>query len=237
MNVLTKAASVIFVLCIPVLLVTTAVRLAANEERLYEYGFNKFEVSEATGLSDAELRDFTDQLIIYFNSDAEFLDTEVFTGRELVHMKDVKGLIQLAYVFQLAALIFVALFIVGNVALRRRAFGRMLGRHLIWASGLTVGLLALFGFWAAADFDSLFLLFHLVGFSNDLWQANPGDNMLLMFPPEFFNDAALFVAAAIIGAAVVIGGISWVALRLGRRPDGEVMPAVPETGKDARVDA
>jgi len=37
------------------LLLTTDLRFAANDIRLYEYGFNKYEVSAATGLDKEEL--------------------------------------------------------------------------------------------------------------------------------------------------------------------------------------
>jgi len=235
-NVLARAASVLFVLCIPVLLVTTNVRLAANEERLYEYGFDKFDAAEATGLSDAELRDFAGQMITYFNSGEELLQTDVFTPRELAHLKDVKGLIGLAHTLQLTSLAYIALYIIANIALRGRALGRKLATQLTWGSGATIGLLAFFGFWAAVDFDSLFLLFHLVGFSNDLWQVNPDENMLRMFPPAFFNAAALFVAAAIIGEALIVGGAAWMVLRRGRKLGSDLVPDLSEAGSDPRAE-
>jgi len=212
-----KAAAILFIICIPVFLVTTNVRMAANQQRLYEYGFDRFDVGAAVGLTDAELSDFAARLIDYFNSDEELLDTELFNKRELSHLKDVKGLIQLDYAFQIASLSFLVLFVAANFAVRRRAFGRVLARYLLWASGLTIGLLALFGLWASTDFGSLFLLFHLVGFRNDLWQLDPGDNMLQMFPPEFFNEAALFAGGATIVEALVIGGAAWAVLRATRR--------------------
>lgn len=196
------------------LLLTTDLRFAANDIRLYQYGFNKYQVSAATGLDNAELVDAADRMITYFNSDEEFFETDLFNQRELAHLKDVKGLIQLAFYLQLASLAYIAVYVVINFALRRGAFWPSLAKYVIWGSGTTIALLAVFGLWAVIDFDSLFLLFHLVGFSNDLWQLYPGDNMLLMFPQGFFNDAALFVAAAAIGEAIIIGGISWGFLKL-----------------------
>jgi integral membrane protein (TIGR01906 family) len=195
-------------------LLTTDLRLAANDIRLYQYGFNKYQVSAATGLDNEELVDAADRMITYFNSDEEFFETDLFNQRELAHLKDVKGLIQLAFYLQLASLAYIAVYVVINFALRRGAFWPSLAKYVIWGSGTTIALLAVSGLWAVINFDSLFLLFHLVGFSNDLWQLYPGDNMLLMFPQEFFNDAALFVAAAAIGEAIIIGGIAWGFLKL-----------------------
>lgn len=219
MKALTAITSILFVICVPMLLLTTDLRFAANDIRLYEYGFNKYEVSAATGLDNEELLSVADQMVTYFNSDEEFLDIDIFNQRELTHLKDVKGLIQLAYRLQLASLAYIVVYILINFALRRGAFWRDLARRLIWGSGATIALLAVLGLWGVIDFDSLFLLFHLVSFSNELWQLFPGDKLLLMFPQGFFNDAALFVAAAAIGEAIIIGGVAWGLLALRGKAD------------------
>jgi len=217
MKALTAITSILFIICIPMLLLTTDLRFAANNVRLYEYGFNKYEVSAATGLDNEELLSVADQMVTYFNSEEELLDIDIFNQRELTHLKDVKGLIQLAYRLQWASLAYIVAYVVINFVLRRGAFWRGLARRLIWGSGATIALLAVLGLWAVTDFDSLFLLFHLVSFSNELWQLSPGDRLLLMFPQGFFNDAALFIAAAAIGEAIIIGGVAWGVLVLRRR--------------------
>jgi integral membrane protein (TIGR01906 family) len=214
---LSALSIILFVVCIPILLITTNLRLAANETRLYEYGFDKYDVSAATGLDAAELRDFANRMITYFNSDNELFETELYNERELSHLKDVKGLIRLSFYLQLASGIYIVLYIAGSFVLRRRAFWRDLARRLVWGGGTTVAFLAVFGFWAVTDFDSLFLLFHLVGFRNDLWQLYPGDTMLLMFPQGFFNDASMFVAGATMVEAIIIAGAAWGLPRLIRR--------------------
>ncbi|MFC1848256.1 TIGR01906 family membrane protein [Chloroflexota bacterium] len=218
MKALSALSIILFVICVSTLLITTNLRLAVNEDRLYEYGFNKFDVGAKTGLDDTELHDFANQMIAYFNSGDVLFEPDpvTFTDRELEHLKDVKGLIKLAYYLQYASLTYVCLYVIGNFVVRRGAFWRDLAKRLFWGGGTTVALLAFFGLWATTDFDSLFLLFHLVGFRNDLWQLNPADNMLQMFPQGFFNEAALFVAAATILEAVIIGGSAWGIPRLRR---------------------
>ena len=223
MRAVTAIATVLFVISVPVLLLSTDLRLAATDIRLYEYGFDKYDASAATGLEKEELLAVAGDIITYFNSDQELLDTDVFSERAVAHMKDVKGLVQLACRVQLAALAVIVVYAVAGFVLRRGAFWRDLARRLIWGSGATIALLVLVGLWALVDFESLFLLFHLAGFRNDLWQLYPGDNMLLMFPPGFFNDAALFVAGAAVVEAAIIGGAAWGLLRLRNRADsGEV---------------
>jgi integral membrane protein (TIGR01906 family) len=205
--------TILFIICIPLLLITSNLRFAVNDIRLYEYGFNKYHVSEDTGLDKGNLTEIAHKLITYFNSDAEFVDISVFNRRDTDHLKDVKGLIQLAYRLQFISLAYIAIYIGFNLLLLGGAFWRQLARRLIWGSWTTIALLAVLGIIALVDFDQLFLLFHLVSFRNDLWQLYPGDKLLAMFPEGFFNDAALFVGGAIIAEAIVIGVAAWGFLR------------------------
>ena len=229
LKALTAIGTVIFVICIPALLLTTDLRFAINDVRLYEYGFNKYEASAATGLDREELVGVADQLISYFNSDEEFVNIDLFEQREVAHLKDVKGLVRLVYHLQLATLAYIVLYVAVNFALKRGAFWRGLAKRLIWGSWTTVALLAVLGLWAAVGFESLFLWFHLVSFSNELWQLSPGDNLLLMFPQGFFNDAALFVAGGAILEAIIIGAVTWGIVAVRRRQKQQAwLPQSPE---------
>ena len=54
---------------------------------------------------------------------------------------------------------------------------------------------------AAIDFNSLFILFHKVAFTNDLWLLNPQTDLLIrLMPIEFFISYA-----AIIGGLWLLG--------------------------------
>ena len=206
---LSLIAGILFIICIPTLLISTNLRLAANSARLYEYGFDKYEVSAAVGLDESELRDFAREMIAYFNSDEEFMDTDLFSQRELAHLNDVKGLIRQALYFQISSGALIAIYLIFNFVRRKSVFRGELPKQVIWGGIVTVVFLVVLGLWAVTDFNSLFLLFHVLSFRNELWQLNQGDTMLLMFPQGFFNDAALFVGAATIGEAVIFGGIAW----------------------------
>ena len=66
-------------------------------------------------------------------------------------------------------------------------------------------------------FDSVFLKFHQLSFANDFWQLDPRtDNLVRIFPQDFWFDATVWVAVrAITGALVltVAGGSYLVYLR------------------------
>jgi len=215
-RVVTSIATVLFVVCIPILLVTTWVRFAVNNVGLYEYEFRKYDVTVMTGMDEDELRWTANRLITYFNSDEEYIESDLYTERETEHLKDVKGLIQLAYRLEVGSLAYIVLYVAAGFALRRGAFWRDLAKRVVWGGGVTVALLAILGIWAATGFDELFLWFHLASFRNDFWQLYAGDKLLLLFPEGFFNDAALLVGGAAVLEALVVGGLAWAFLRLRR---------------------
>ncbi len=224
MKALATINVILFIICIPLLLITTDVRFAVNDIRLYEYGFNKYNVSEETGLDKGNLTEVAHKLITYFNSDEEFVDISVYNQRDIAHLKDVKGLIQLVYRLQFISLAYIVVYILFNFLLLGGAFWRDLARRLIWGSWTTIALLAALGLVALVDFDQFFLLFHLVSFRNDFWQLYPGDNLLGMFPEGFFSDAALFIAGAAIVEAIIIGAAVWFFLKRRGKAKPESVP-------------
>ncbi len=220
LNTLRSLAAYLFILCVPLLLVTSNLRLAVNEVRLYEYGLSKYEVSARTGVLEERLQVTAKGLISYFNSGEELLGgegAELFNAREIAHFRDIKGLIQLTYLIQWVSLAYFLLYIALGWGLWRGRFFRPLAKAVLWGGGLTLAFLAFVGVWAIVDFDSIFELFHLVSFRNLLWMAEPGDLMIQMFPPEFFLDATLFIAAAIAIEAIIIGAIAAGYLRFSRK--------------------
>ena len=106
----------LFILCLPVLLLTASIGLLVNSQWLYEYGFDKYNVGQTTGLTDSELEKAARGLIDYFNSDEESIDITVikdgqpftlFNQQEVAHLRDVKGLIWLDYWVMLGTGIYV----------------------------------------------------------------------------------------------------------------------------------
>ena len=68
---------------------------------------------------------------------------------------------------------------------------------------LAMGLCTLLGF------DQLFYQFHLISFTNELWQLDPTrDYLIMLFPQGFWYDAALLCALATAGLAIILGGVA-----------------------------
>lgn len=223
MKIIGMSARWLFVVCFLLLLITTNIRWAAHEIKLYEHGFNKYGVSDVTGIGQAELKTAATRLIDYFNSKVETPQMKVirdgsefdlFNERELVHLEDVKALIQLDYHVQIGSLILVIVCSLVLLFWRKYGSWRALASQIAWGSIVSVFLILALALGAIFGFERLFLQFHLVSFHNLYWILDPSqDYLIMMFPGGFFQDASLFVCGATIIEALFLGGISWWALR------------------------
>ena len=211
-----RLAFALGVFAVPLFLVTATVTWAVNDLRLYKYGFDKYDVALVTGIEREGLVAAARQIRGYFNSPGQPLkiratafgeERELFNDREVVHMADVKRLIWGVYGVGAGAVAYLLGLAGVGFFLRRRAFAPVLSRCLLWGSGLTLVLVVVVGLIAVVGFDSLFLFFHRVSFSNDFWMLDPRrDYLVMMFPNGFWFDATLFVALATVVEALVFGG-------------------------------
>lgn len=107
----------------------------------------------------------------------------------------------------------------GGVAAPRRR-PRSPGDELAWllllGGGLTALLLAAFGLLALAGFDTLFLRFHELAFSNDFWRLDPRrDYLVLLFPQNFWFDATIWFSLRALAGGLLLAasGGGWLAWR------------------------
>ena len=123
---------------------------------------------------------------IYTVDGAEYA---AFNAKEQHHMADVQALFRLCARIGLTASSAVILLSLLAKHLSWRTFRRTLVVILATVTILIV--------LACIDFDSLFVLFHKLAFTNDLWLLNPQTDLLIrLMPIEFF-----------ISYAAIIGGI------------------------------
>ena len=130
---LRQAATAFFIMAVPVFLLTTNVRLAFDSLALYRFGFEQYDVTSTTGLSMDQLMDVATEIRDYFNSPDELLDVQVtlagevrplFNEREILHMRDVKGLVRAVHAVQAlsgAYLLGYAAVVLADGAMARRA--------------------------------------------------------------------------------------------------------------------
>ncbi len=177
---------------------------------------------ESTGLPDSEYPAVANMITDYLRGKTDsFQHTFVMNGTEYLafnqkeqqHMADVQGLFSLADKVRAWGTAFflapIAMAIYARIVLRKYAKdalraifcerSRALYRKLRTGLLIVLGIIAAVALWAAIDFDSLFILFHRIAFTNDLWLLNPQTDLLIrLMPTEFFA-----AYAAIIGAVWV----------------------------------
>jgi len=223
-----RLAALLLVVAVPLFLIASNVRWAVNEPRLYDYGFTSLDIPRATGLPLEELRRVAARIRQYFNDDRDLLDlrvrqgdqeVELFSRREVLHMRDVKGLVRGVYRVQEVAGLYLLLAILGTLLLGRRRGLAPLLRLLRWGALLTLVLVAVVGIASAVAWQQVFLLFHLLSFRNLLWVLNPQrDYLIRMFPPGFFLRATLLIALATVVEALLLGLLATLGLRRLRGP-------------------
>lgn len=224
MSLLRPAAAVLFIAAIPIFLVLTNVRVAATEQRVYEYSFSRYDADDVTGFERAELDRAAREIIAYFrDAEADALDIRVadegdvvplFNQREVLHMEDVRDLMRAT--FRLHEVAFV--YIVGYVAAVFLWSGerpmRRLAQQAMIAGAATVGVLAVAAVAVLIGFDSLFTQFHLLSFSNDFWKLSPArDHLIQMFPQGFWFDVTLAVGVITILEGLAVLGAGWAYVR------------------------
>jgi integral membrane protein (TIGR01906 family) len=226
------AAKSLFIICIPVFFLATSLAWGFNSLWLYQYGFEKYQVSQSTGISASNLEKSARGLIDYFkisSSDGYVhiiltennRSFELFTREEQIHFKDVRQLVWLDYKVLLISLIFILGYITFYFIKQKSKFRHQLALNLIWGCGLSLVLIILLGVGSFLDFDSLFLQFHYLAFTNQFWSAE--GYMLQLFPGGFWFDAALFCFGFMGVLAILIGFLAFLVLRRRKsnlRPDG-----------------
>ncbi|MDP9237066.1 MAG: TIGR01906 family membrane protein [Chloroflexota bacterium] len=215
-------ATLIFVVALPVALLSTNVRLLANAPLVYDYAFDRYNAEDATGLSRADLDSTAGALRQYFNnSETTFFHTvtegglpePVFNARETRHMEDVKRLFVWVNRVQELSVVFVVAYVISFFVWSREGNVRELAQQSLIGLGigaLGVGGIAIF---AAFGFDSAFTRFHEVLFSNDFWQLDPRtDHLIQVFPEPFWQDMAILLGLISAAEGFLIAGASAVYL-------------------------
>ena len=225
-------AVVVIAVAMPLFLIAANVRIVTESGWFYTYAFDRYDVSQRTGIEPDELQRVADDFKAYFKSDEERLqvratvygeERDLFSEREVLHMIDVKrlmkgvGLIEQVSFYTMAGLA-LALF----ALLGRRAALLAVGRGLFSGAVLCFVILIALGIGFAAGFDALFTQFHLISFTNDLWLLDPRDFLLRIFPEAFFRDATLAIAGLTLGQAALTGAVVY-ALR--RRASPNLSPS------------
>lgn len=222
-----RIATVVWAVAVLILPLSLAVRFTADSGWWWARGFDQYDAERRTGLPRAEVDRGAAALRAYFHSDEALATITVtnaqgeaeplFSDRELLHLRDVKRLLNRTYDAGWAALGFIVAYGLATIYWRRGAVRRACGWAALQA-GVAIGaLIVALGVIALTGFDAVFRQFHLLFFTNDLWQLSADDRLIQMFPQDFFLETTLLIGGVVIGTAVALAALGWVLLR----PAGE----------------
>lgn len=225
----------LFILTIPVALITTNIRVAVSEQRVYDHAVRSHGADDVSGIPESELLRANGEIKLYLTADntgplaievrnrrGEF--EPLFSARETAHMADVRELMRGLFTAQVASVLAVISFAVVVLATTST---RTMARAALRGALLTGGILLGAGIVAASGFDSAWTQFHQIAFTNDFWELNPRtDHLIQMFPEAFWQEITALIVLATLLEALLIGGASAVYLVMSH-PREAALPALP----------
>ncbi|MDO8616588.1 MAG: TIGR01906 family membrane protein [Dehalococcoidia bacterium] len=226
----------LFILAVPLALITTNIRLAVSETAVYDYSVRTYDAAAVSGIPEDELLRANGRIQRYLtHDDAGPLAIQVrdsagrtaplFSAKETVHMADVRNLVQALFAAQVAS---VALLMTLAVVMLVLWPPRALAAAALCGSLLTAALLGATGLLAVSGFDAAWGKFHVIAFSNDFWRLDPDtDHLIQMFPEAFWQKATTAIGAFTMLEALLLGSLSLAYLAFSRpeKPVAIVRPA------------
>ena len=195
--------AILLTFALSLLLLVAAIYIPATSTWVMQPLMERYAPSEATRLPAEEYAPVVKMITRYLKGDdivfqhiftMNGTDYAAFNQKEQHHMADVQDLFRLCRVGGWAC---AGLVIVLGIILRKDFPWRTVHRTLIGILAAVTIVIIL----ACVDFSSLFVLFHKLAFTNDLWLLDPQTDLLIrLMPLEFFISYA-----AIIGCCWLLG--------------------------------
>ncbi len=167
----------------------------------HDSAYRRHHSADLAGISDEKLASLSNEIFLFLDGRGT-LNTDDFSSTARAHMDDVEELFRL-----LKAVFGVSL---GGVLLILMSYDNR--RVLLCTSSFVIlGILALLGIaFLVLDFSKLFILFHEISFSNDLWILDPNVDVLIrMLPESLFQDLATKVVLRTVLLAVCSSALSF----------------------------
>lgn len=152
----------------------------------YKNFYLRENLAPSINTTDDELINNTTNLLEYITNKAE-LNTTWFSEKDILHMKDVRILYNISFY---TMIFFIALFIITTILIimlskHKTMFyiTRTFNKTLLAFILLVIVLAGIISY----NFNSFWIKFHQLLFSNDLWLLSPDEsNLIKMVPEKFF---------------------------------------------------
>lgn len=194
-----RVLAYLLVVIIPVVIILGNFRYLIFNSQFYQSLYKKVGVYQSfvdTTMVDSA----TINLLGYFRGKNE-LDHNFFSNQAQLHLYDVKKLLNLTTSFFIINLL-VTLALSMSLILKKHYASLIFA--LSTASVATIVSIGILSIGLLAQFDFLFLKFHQFLFNDNLWQFPPDDNLIKLFPPQFFVIFANKLVVNMLITSVVI---------------------------------
>ena len=183
---LTTITSLIFILII----ISGSLNFIVRSSLIYDYNISTYSIEKRTSLSLEEIKEINLGIRTYFFNEKELLDIDIFSNKEILHMKDVKSVMN--FIFDISKILSIVFCILTFVLYSY--FRVYIYKLIFYSLSLFLSILVFLGASFLLFFQELFIIFHQIAFNNDLWILNPNeDYLLMMYPEDFFRDVAILI--------------------------------------------
>ena len=216
MRVFRYLAAFLFILSIPVALVTTNIRFVAGEPRVYRYAIDQFNAVQTTGFdrdqllaAGAVIRDYfknDDKTLVIPVQESDGQIVSLFNERETVHMEEVKDRFRLMNRVQELSILYAICYVAAVVLWSREVSTRGLALQVAAGCVIVLATIGVVGAIGMAGFDSAWEDFHQLTFAgNDFWRLNPAtDHLIQMFPPQFWENIVFLIGLMVAAEAALL---------------------------------
>lgn len=161
------------------------------------------------GLTDEEQDAFAKEIVSFMKGETD-VQPEILNEKERQHMLDVRALVSLAQTVSkgcmtIAAALAVVIAWTGAMEKKKgMPMGTLVGAAMVAAAALGVYVML-----NAQGFEALFVRFHELFFTNDLWLLNPETDILIRMMPQLLFERA---GMEVVRLAVRSFMITWILL-------------------------
>lgn len=196
-----KILNIIFSVCLGIFLIVGAVKLTVGFKELYYFDIGNLNIPQVSDLSEEEIKLNYDYLIEY-NLSKKVDDFEMPTIKSSpegkIHFEEVRDIFQNLNKISVACFIISIIGILINIKNKEIQFLKTTSKALI-------SIPVILALPIIIDFDSSFIIFHKLMFSNDYWIFDPNlDPVINMLPQEFFFHAGLMILLLILLTSIIL---------------------------------
>ena len=167
---LTTITSLIFILII----ISGSLNFIVRSSLIYDYNISTYSIEKRTSLSLEKIKEINLGIRTYFFNEKELLDIDIFSNKEILHMKDVKSVMNFIYdISKILSIVFCILTFVLYSYFRVYIY-----KLIFYSLSLFLSILVFLGTSFLLFFQELFIIFHEIAFNNDLWILNPNEDYL-----------------------------------------------------------